>query len=86
VVPQGGAGDDLDQAFATPVPAAHLQAAPARLGIGEAFGQVGLPFADDARPADGARPAPGRRIEQACIQAQARDHAYAPANRIQQID
>ncbi len=86
MVPQSCAGDDLDQAFATSIPSAHLEAAPACLGTGEAFSQVGLPFSDNTWPPDGAGAVPGRRIEQARMQTQASDHAHAPAHRIQQVD
>ena len=82
VVPQRGAGDDLDHPRALSIPACHLQAAPARLGIGQTCRQAGLPLSDHAGAANGAGPAPGRRIEQACIEAQARDHAHAPADRV----
>jgi hypothetical protein len=69
MMPQGGAGHDLDQAFATPVPAVHPQAAPACLGIDETFSQVGLPFSKHTRPPERAGTASGRRIEQARIEA-----------------
>jgi hypothetical protein len=66
MAPKRGAGHDLDQAFATPIPAVHPQAAPSCLGIRKTFSQAGLPLSDHARPPDCAWTAPGRRVEQAC--------------------
>jgi CheY-like chemotaxis protein len=53
VVPDGGAGNDLQQPFAAAIPSAHLEASPARPRIGETPSQRWLTPADDdyANPA-----------------------------------
>src|ERR1700733_956371 len=82
MMPQGGARHDLYSPFAPSIPAGHLHTSPARLRIGQAFGQTGLARSDDARPSDRAWSAPSRRIKQTCIQAQTGDHANPASHRI----
>ncbi len=86
MMPQGGARHNLDGSLAPSIPAGHLDASPARLRIGQAFGQTGLARSDDARPPDRAWSALSRRIKQARVQAEAGDHADPAAHRIQQVD
>ena len=86
VVPDGGAGNDLQQPFAAAIPSVHLEASPARPRIGETLSHRWLTPADDAWPTDRAGSAMRRRVEQPGIETQAGDHADATANRIQQVD
>ncbi len=86
MVPDGGAGHDLQQPFAATVPAIHLEASPARPGIGEALSQRWLTPADDAGTTDRAGAAVRRRIEQPGIETQAGDHADPMSHGVEQVD
>src|SRR5271165_5622874 len=85
-MPDGGAGDDLDQAFAAAIPPSHLEASPARLGIGEARRQGWLALADHARPTLGAGPAARWRVEQPGIETRAGNHTDPAPHVIEQFD
>jgi hypothetical protein len=73
VVPDGGAGGDLDQPRTVTIPVAPLQPLPVGPGIGEDSLQRGKTFADQGRSSLGAAPTPRRWVKQAGIQAQTRD-------------
>ena len=64
MVPQGGAGHDLDDPLAASIPTGHLDTSPPGLWMGQAFGQANLARPDNPRASDRSRPAAGRRIEE----------------------
>ena len=50
MIPDGSVGHDLDQTFATTIPAGYSVAAPAGLAVGKTFDKCWLPLADNPRP------------------------------------
>ena len=86
VMPDSGAGYDLDQAFTAAIPAGDREAPLAGLATGETFGERWLSLTDHAWPPDRAASATRRWIEQPGVEAQAGDHADPPAHGVEQLD
>ena len=83
MMPDGGGGDDVDQALAPAIPACYLEALPACFRVGEARGQSGLTASDDSGTSDGARATSRRWVEEPRVETQAGDHADPPPHRVE---
>src|ERR1022692_3255739 len=80
VVPDGGAGGDLDQSRAVTIPMADFQPLPVRPGIGEDLLERGKTLTDQARSSLGIALALRRWFKQAGIQTQTCDTDDRPSS------
>src|SRR5271165_2876662 len=71
MMPESGAGNDLDHPLTTTIPSGHLEGAPACFWVGQMLGQSGLTLSDHGWAADGARAALHRGIEKPRVESQA---------------
>src|SRR4051812_18489688 len=86
VMPERGAGGDVEPAFGAAIPAINPDPMPGRGWIGQPLRQARQASAFDPGSAEGARRARGSRLIQTGVEPQSRDHAQVPPHIAQEFD